>query len=336
MDPLSQILLAIAVSRAGLNRLTRLATPMALAASLALDLDLLTAIRGPRAYLEGRCTATHSILGALVIAAAVAIVFTIAGRKHTTMPIRFARVFAVCLAGALIHITLDMCGSYGVKLLWPFSGRWFALDLIAPLDPWLLILLFGGIFIPALFRLITEEIGAKQKNRSAARAAIAALALVAIYTGGREILRMRAIQMLSSRLYRGEAPLSVGAFPDSTSLFKWHGVVVTEPALLCVDVPILGSAFDPYSAQVFFKPEESAALTTARATPTAALFLSFARFPYAHVSNDDAGFHIEISDLRYDVNSHSRPNKPMAAVIDLDQQGRVANEEIMLTYTPWR
>jgi inner membrane protein len=333
MDPVSQILLAIALSRAGLNRATRLAAPMLVSASVALDLDLLTAIRGPRAYLEGRCTATHSVPGATIMAAAVAVIFAIAGRKHATMPIRFGRAFGVCLAGTLIHIALDLCGSYGVKLFWPFSGRWFALDLIAPLDPWLLLLLLAGILVPALFRLITDEIGAKQKSQSAARGAFIALLLVVAYTGGREVLRMRAQQMLNSRFYRGETPTAVGAFPDSTSPFKWYGVVVTETALFRVDVPILGSNFDPTRGQVFFKPEESAALEAARATPTASLFLSFARFPYAHITTSDTGFHIEITDLRFDV--HSSGGRAISASINLDPQAKVVNEELEMGSAWW-
>ncbi len=333
MDPFSQVLLSIAASRAGLDRLTRLALPMIVIAGLAPDLDLLSAVGGPRAYLEGRCTATHSFVGAVIIAAAIACAFTIAGRKQAASPIRFSRAFIVCFAGALIHIAFDFAGSHGVKLLWPMSGRWFALDLIAPLDPWILILLLGGILLPALFRLITEEIGAKPKSRSIARGALAALVLLAIYACGREILQMRALRMLNSRLYRGEAPIAVGAFPDSTTPFKWYGVVVTENAVIRVDVPIIGPRFDPESGRAFFKPEESAALEAARATPTASLFLSFARFPRALIEQTDPGFHVEIIDLRFDV--HSPPGRNITAVIDLNPQAQPVKEELKMDTTWW-
>jgi membrane-bound metal-dependent hydrolase YbcI (DUF457 family) len=330
MDPVSQLLLSITVSRAGFNRVTRLATPMLIVAGLAPDLDLFSGIAGPRAYLEGRCTATHSFLGAVIIAAIVALGFTIATRKHATAPVRFGRAFIVCAAGVFFHIALDFAGSYGVKFLWPSSGRLFALDLLAPLDPWLLIFLISGILLPTLFRLITEEIGAKHKSRSIARGAIIALALMVVYTGGRAILQMRAVKVLNSRLYRGAPPTAVGAFPDSVSPFKWYGVVVTENALVRVDVPILGTVFDPDTGRIYFKPEESAALEAARATPSASLFLSFARFPRAIVTKNDSGFHVEITDLRFDTNSRSQPNKAMTAEIDLNQQGRVVNEQIKM------
>jgi membrane-bound metal-dependent hydrolase YbcI (DUF457 family) len=334
MDPLSHLLLLVTASRAGLNRITRLATPMIIVAGLVPDMDLVSGLGGPRAYLEGRFTATHSFVGALVIAGIVAFAFTIAGRKHATMPIRFSRAFAVCATGVALHIAFDFAGSYGVKLFWPFSGRWFSLDLIAPLDPWILILLLAGILLPALFRLITDEIGAKRKSRSAARGAFVALALLTIYTGGREILHMRAVQMLNSRLYRGASPLDAGAFPDSTSPFKWYGVVATENAFFRVDVPIIGPAFDPESGRTYFKPEGSAALEAARATPTAILFLSFARFPRAHIEQTDAGFHAEITDIRFE--EHSPPGRTITAVIELNSRAQVVNEVLKMNSGWWR
>jgi membrane-bound metal-dependent hydrolase YbcI (DUF457 family) len=334
MDPLSQVLLSVTLSRAGFNRFTRLATPMLIVAGLAPDLDLLSGIAGPRAYLEGRCTFTHSFVGAVIIAAIVAVGFTIATRKHANAPIRFSHAFIVCAAGALGHIALDFAGSYGVKFLWPFSGRSFSIDLLAPLDPWFLIFMISGILLPTLFRLITEEIGAKHKSRSIARGAIIALALVAVYTGGRGILQMRAVKILNSRLYRGAPPNAVGAFPDSISPFKWYGVVVTENALVRVDVPVIGSTFDPESGHIYFKPEQSDALEAARATPTASLFLSFARFPRASIQRTDAGFHVELSDLRFDV--HSPPGRAITAVIDLNLRLLVVNEELRMDTGWWR
>jgi hypothetical protein len=139
--------------------------------------------------------------------------------------------------------------------------------------------------------------------------------------------------MVNSRLYRGEPPITVGAFPDSVSPFNWYGVVVTEHALIRVDVPILGSQFDPESGRAYFKPEPSAALQAARATPSAALFLSFARFPRANIEQTDAGFHIEITDLRFDV--HSPPGRVTSAVIDLTPQTQVVKDELNMDSVWW-
>jgi hypothetical protein len=177
-----------------------------------------------------------------------------------------------------------------------------------------------------LFRLVSEEIGEHQRSRSAMTCALLALFLACAYAGGRYILHMRALDVLNSRLYRGQTPSTVGAFPDSPSPFHWAGVVVTGDAWLRVEVPVAFAPFDPFSAKVYFKPAPSAALDAARATPTAALFLSFARFPRATVEQNDRGYHVEISDIRFEIGSPA--GKSMTAVIDLDAQARVLHEEL--------
>jgi hypothetical protein len=134
-------------------------------------------------------------------------------------------------------------------------------------------------------------------------------------------------------MYRGETPTVVGAFPDSPSPTHWAGVVVTESALLRMDVPVVVGAFDPFSARLFYKPAPSAALDAARATRTAALFLSFARFPRAIVEQNDRGYHIEITDMRFEA---APPYRSITAVIDLDAKAQVVHEEIRYGDFWWR
>ncbi len=326
MDPLTHIAVSIAASRAGLNRVTRLATPMLIVSGVAADLDWISALISPRAFLIGHRTFTHSLIGTAAIAFLTALCFTLVGRKHSTSPIRFAGALGVCTVGAGLHLLFDITNSYGVKLLWPFNQRWFALDILLKFDLWILAFLLMGILLPMLFRMVTEEIGAKQKSGSGTGGAILALAFVLVYVGGRYVLHTRAIDLLNSRLYQGATPLAIGAFPDSHSPFHWSGVIVTEAALFRVDVPVVFGSFDPFSAKLFYKPDPSPALDAARATNTAALFLSFARFPRARIENTDQGFHVEITDMRFEVGTP--PGRSMTAVIDLNSQSQVTHEEL--------
>jgi len=328
VDPFTHIAASIAASRAGLNRTTNWATPMLIVSGLVADLDWLTALSGPRAFLIGHRTFTHSLIGTAAIAIVTALCFTFAGRKHPTSLIRFSRALIICTIGALLHVALDLTNSYGVKLLWPFSDHWIAMDILQKFDLWVLLVLLAGILVPMLFRMVTEEIGARQKSRGGASGAILALAIVLIYASGRFVLHSRAMDLLNSRLYQGAAPVVAGAFPDSPSPFHWGGVIITDAALFRVDVPLVFGAFDPFAAKHFFKPEPSAALDAARATQTARLFMSFARFPRATVANNDRGFHVEITDMRFEI--VSPPGRSMAAVIDLDSQARVIREELRL------
>src|SRR5450755_2405426 len=190
MDPLTHAVVSIAASRAGLNKMTRLATPMLIVSGVAADLDWLTALFGPRAFLEGHRTVTHSLAGTAAIAFLTALIFTIAGRKHTTSPIKFPSALFICSVGAALHILLDLTNSYGVKLFWPFNQKWTAWDSVAQFDVIILVTLAAGILLPMLFRMVGEEIGAQKKTKGVFSAAFAML-LVLAYAGARYILHER-------------------------------------------------------------------------------------------------------------------------------------------------
>ncbi len=329
MEPVTHALTSLALGRAGLNRTTRLATPMLLAAGLAADLDGLTLAGGARAFFHGYRTATHSLIGTAAIAVACAILFWRFGRKHPTAPVRFAPALIVCAVGAAVHLLLDLTNSYGVKLFWPFSAKWIAWDLLAPIDPWVLVLLLLGLLLPGLFGLVSEEIGARPKRHGPQRGAIVALALVTLYCGGRWVLHDRALEMLRSRLYHGATPLAVGAFPGGASPLTWAGVVECENTLEEIEVPVApGSLFDPDLARTHFKPEPTPALETARKSGLAQEYLKFARFPKATVEKTPEGYRVELRDLRFASPLHAR--RGPTALIELNSQAQVIQEELRL------
>ncbi|MGH8650126.1 MAG: metal-dependent hydrolase, partial [Burkholderiales bacterium] len=208
----------MALAKAGVGRGMRGAVPMLLAAGLAADLDWLAYFGGPRVFVSLYRTWSHSLVWTVAIAAAVAGVYVYMRKNAEGQWPRFRPAFLVCLAGAGLHLLLDLGNPYGVKLLWPFSGKWFAWDLLTPVDPWLLFLLAAGLLLPALFRLVTEEIGAKPKRGG--RGAAVALVLTALYFGGRWILHERAEAHLMARMYHGAVPMAAGAFPQAASPFN--------------------------------------------------------------------------------------------------------------------
>ncbi len=326
MEPITHAVASVALARCGFQKTTRLATPMIVTAGLVADLDWIARLFGPRAFLAMHHTATHSLLGTVAIAAIVAAMF-IPNGKRAKRPILFFPAFVACLVGASLHLLLDLTNSYGVKLLWPFSGKWFALDLATPFDPWIVLLLLAGLLLPALFRLITEEIGAKSKRRAFDRGAVVALALVGVYFAGRFVLQQRATAQLDSRQYRGEPPNQVAAFPQSLSPLFWTGVVETDNTFEEVDVSLSpGVNFDPESARIFYKPEASEALEIARRSDTAIEFLEFARFPLARVQRDSGGYTIVLRDLRFDHNEGAENG--IVAEITVDDKNQVVHEEL--------
>jgi len=327
VEPVTHALTSLAVGRAGFNKTTRLATPMLLVAGLAADLDWLSVASGARAFLHGHRTVTHSLVGTAMIAVVTAGAFWRLGRKHPAAPVRFTRALVVCAAGAGVHLLLDLTNSYGVKLLWPFREGWYAWDLFDAIDPWALILLLLGLLLPGLFRLVSEEIGARPRERGAQRGAIIALVLLALYGGGRWALHERALELLGSRIYHGRTPLAIGAFPAGASPLNWFGVVETDNTLEELEVSLApGSTFDPDAARTHFKPEASPALDAARQSEVAQDFLKFARFPLASVEKTSEGYHVELRDLRFASPLPAR--RGLVAAVELNRQVQVIGEQL--------
>jgi len=68
-------------------------------------------------------------------------------RPEARLPIHFGWLYSVALIGCLTHPALDLLNVYGIRLLEPFSSRWFYGDVLFIIDPWLWALLIGGIWI---------------------------------------------------------------------------------------------------------------------------------------------------------------------------------------------
>jgi membrane-bound metal-dependent hydrolase YbcI (DUF457 family) len=302
-----------------------------LAGTLA-DVDLMA---GPAAYLSGRFTFTHSILGTVVVIASAAGVSRFlrarSGPPRKAGPTKnegiTAFLFAALLA-AVVHVVMDLGASGGVALLWPMNGRRFAWDCLPGTDPWILALLLAGILLPELFALVGSEIGAKSKAPRGRNGALAALAMVVIYAGARATLHANAAAQLDAHSYRGESPRRVGAFADALSLVTWHGVVETATQICTVNVPaIQNTRFDPESAVCVYKPEESPVLAAAQQTEATRNFMQAARFPKASVGMTEDGTEVVVRDFR-DIAEEEKAFAVAVRVL-LDRYGAVISQKII-------
>jgi inner membrane protein len=327
MEPVTHALTSIALGRAGLNKITRAATPILLVSGLIADVDWVTRLGGADAFLRGHRTATHSLVGTAAIVVAVAGFSWFGGRKYPKFAVGILLALAICAIGAGAHLLLDMLNGYGVKLLWPFSPKWFAWDLAGAVDSWILFFLLAGLLLPELFRLVLEEIGSKPKRHGRQRGAIVGLVFVALVVAGRGFAHHRAIALLDSRDYRGQTPLQVAAFPRPSNPLLWSGVVETDNAIFNLEVPLgLGREFDPELADVHFKPQSSMTLKNAVSSSTAVEFLNFARFPLASVQPEGDGFQVRLRDMRFA--SEMAGRRGVIAAIDLNAQSQVIGEHL--------
>jgi inner membrane protein len=327
MEPVTHALASIALGRAGLNRITRVATPMLLVSGLIADVDWVTRLGSADTFLRGHRTATHSLAGTGFLVAVVAVASWLVGRMYQKFAVGALPAVAICAIGAGVHLFLDLLNGYGVKLFWPFSPRWYAWDLVYGVDSWILFFLLAGLLIPELFRLVHQEIGAKPKRNGRQRGAIAGLALVALFIGGRALAHGRAVALLDSREYRGQTPLVVAAFPHPSNPLSWSGVVETDNMVILLEVPLgPGGPFDPDLADVRFKPESSAMLQNAVKSAAAVEFLNFARFPLASVQHEGDGFQIRLRDMRFA--SELPGQRGVVAVIHENAQSLVISDAL--------
>lgn len=327
MEPVTHALTSIALGRAGLNKLSRMATPMLLVSGMVADVDWVTRLGGASAFLHGHRTATHSLIGTAAIVVGAATAFWSAGRKYPKLAVDMLSALVICMIGAGAHLLLDLLNGYGVKLLWPFRATWYAWDIADSVDAGIIFFLLVGLLLPELFRLIHEEIGSRPKRHGRQRGAIVGLVFVVLFVAGRTVAHQRAVALLDAREYRTQTPLAVAAFPRPANPFMWSGVVETDNAVFNMDVP-LGArpAFDPDQADVHFKPQPSLALNNAVASATAIEFLNYARFPLANVQPHGDGFQVRLRDMRFA--SELAGRRGIVAVIDLNAQSLVINEHL--------
>src|SRR5882762_2663233 len=216
MDPLTHALASYSLKRAAFPRAPRSATIAMLIAGTIADLDSLSKLAGPSAYLTFHRTYFHSLLAALLFSLLVTLPFLLRKHPPTEKQTSPLPIFLAALAAAVLHLLMDVCQSAGVELFWPFSTRRFALDWVAPLDLWILGILLAGILLPALSGLVTEEIGAKSKGPRGKVGASLALATIILYFVLRFVLHGNALTAMESRTYRGESPRKAAAFPESS------------------------------------------------------------------------------------------------------------------------
>ena len=153
MDNLTHSLVGLAAAKAGLERLTPRTTVLCVVAANAADLDVVTLVFGDRwTTLKYHRGITHSIIGTVCLAFIIPIVFYLAELAVARLRARPVQVNLTGLIVASIivsatHPMMDWTNNYGVRLLLPWSSKWFYGDLVFIVDPFLWALFGGASFL---------------------------------------------------------------------------------------------------------------------------------------------------------------------------------------------
>jgi len=344
------------MGRAGLNRKTALATATLTLAAEAPDLDVFSRFGGSAFGLNHHRGFTHSFLGVPLVAAVVVAfmyaIWRLRGRKthDPHLPPRWGLLFGyACLAG-LSHILLDYTTSYGIRPFWPFSERWISWDIVFIVEPILLVVLILGLAVPALFSLINQEIGARQKSPPGRVAATVALIATFAFWGVCDYEHRRAVAALNARTYNEADAIRVSAYPYAMNPFRWYGVAETPSffAMMNVDSMSLNSTapeVDPEGKmQIRYKPDETPITLAAKKSYLGRVYLSWAQYPITETEQLDNGpadlsraaYVVRLLDLRYAYPGQSSTRAMLGARVFLTRDLQVVSEQMGMRSSPDR
>ena len=201
MDNLTHSLIGAVLGQAGLKRKTGLAMPTLIVAANIPDIDASCAVLGT-VSLAMRRGITHGPLAVLLLPLALTAAMIAfdrwqgrrGKRPPDRLPVRPGWLLALAYIGCLSHPLFDWMNSYGIRLLEPFSHRWFYGDALFIVDPWLLGMLIAGIWLSR-----RREKANRADWRFPARGAAAAIAAYVVLNLG--ISSLAAMQVLNREPY---------------------------------------------------------------------------------------------------------------------------------------
>jgi inner membrane protein len=313
VDNLCHSLVGAALSGAGLRRRTGLATvTMVIGANLP-DIDAFVYLTGSGSTgLTFRRGWTHGVLAMVVLPFVLAGLMTWVGRtlaerreQHgrpsNAPPIVPSQLLLLSAIAIWTHPLFDLLNTYGVRLLMPFSSRWFYGDTLFIIDPWAWLALGIGAFI-SIRRAggVSAGAGSDGAMSRAERPARIAIVLVVTYIAamaassrvGRAIVERQAVAAgLQSSLRIMVAPEPVTPF--SRAVVRDMGLWYEVGRLTWLPAPHYEIAGDP------ILKTSNAATLTAMSTGEGRQFWSWTRFPFAEVSTTNDSVVVRFDDVRY-------------------------------------
>jgi inner membrane protein len=145
MDPLTHTLVGANLSTTKLGEKTRYAAPALIIGANLPDIDGVCYLIDSDLALWFRRGWTHGVLALIVLPFVLAVALRFYARlRDDGEAIDFRWLTILSAIGIWSHPALDWLNTYGVRLLMPFSGKWFYGDSVYIMDPWLWLALGCG------------------------------------------------------------------------------------------------------------------------------------------------------------------------------------------------
>lgn len=301
MDNLCHTLVGAALAQSGLKRRSSLgAITLMIAANLP-DVDGLSMAWGRTAALEFRRGWTHGILAMAVWPFVLAGALVAFDRLVSRRGARFWPLAGLAAIGVLSHPLLDLLNTYGIRLLMPFSERWFYGDTLFIVDVWVWLILGVGVLVSV-----------RQERRGGVRwqlPARIALGAAVAYTTGMFVLGRLAVSQVRFEL-RAEGVPAVRVLASPRPLTPISRSVVVDEGNEYLEGEIRTghnlTTFGHWPKLDARNEDEDPAVAFAASTAEAVRYLQWARFPTYLVDRRGGRTVVHFMDLRY-------ANEPQAA-----------------------
>ncbi|MDR7102562.1 metal-dependent hydrolase [Croceicoccus sp. BE223] len=187
MDNLTHSLVGAVLGQAGLKQRTGLAMPALIVGANLPDIDAGCVVYGIES-LAMRRGLTHGPIAWIVLPLLLAAFLwwfdrwqsRRGTRPDARLPVRFGWLWGLATLGCLTHPALDWLNSYGIRLLEPFSSRWFYGDALFIVDPWL----WAALALSLWLSFWRETAGAAHWRRPA----LVGLAVMLVYVNANLVL----------------------------------------------------------------------------------------------------------------------------------------------------
>jgi len=296
VDPICHTLAGAAIGETGLKHRTALGMTTLLIAANLPDIDGVVFLTDllPMYYRRGW---THGVLAMAVLPVLLTGVMLLwdrlvwQRRAHAPPPAHASQLLLLAFIGTLSHPFLDFLNSYGVRLLKPFSDRWFYGDALYIIDPWMYLFLGGAV--------VVAHVSAREK-RPRPRVARLGLGFAAAYVAAMIVSNLWAREVVAGGLARaGRADARFMVTPVLANPFLREVIIDAgdryERGLVWFD-PM--PHFRPAGFGVS-KGLGDPASNRAMLTPLAQQYLTWARFPFFVVDRTGGRTRVFLNDYRY-------------------------------------
>jgi inner membrane protein len=234
---------------------------------------------------------THGILAQAVLPALLAAAMLAIGRWYTKPPagstatVALGPLLVLSYVGVLSHVLLDYLNNYGVRLLMPFSGRWFYGDTLFIVDPWLWLMFGVATALGGRGRIVRTRIGL----------AVACLYIVAMFGSARAA---RTIVLETWQRAYGTPPKAIMVGPVPVNPFRKAIIADAGDHYRRGDFAWF-PANTVFADATVRKNDDRPAVRAARSHRRVAGILVWARFPFWELTPEADGTRVTVRDMRF-------------------------------------